>query len=122
MFSFRHIAHTLASYRCVTPLVLTPAVLMAGLVFAADPKPIYESPIVSAETKGHSVAIDVPLNGAKELYLVVSDAGDGFGCDWADWIEPNPHHFARSGQADGSQVESRGIGLRAGSTQPQLRR
>ncbi|QDV28896.1 NPCBM/NEW2 domain protein [Planctopirus ephydatiae] len=88
MFSFRHIAHTLASYRCVTPLVMTPALLMAGLVIAAETKPIYESPIVSAETKGHSVAIDVPLNGAKELYLVISDAGDGFGCDWADWVEP----------------------------------
>jgi putative membrane-bound dehydrogenase-like protein len=34
------------------------------------------------------VAIDVDITGAKELYLVVRDGGDGFGCDWADWAEP----------------------------------
>ena len=26
--------------------------------------------------------------GRKSLYLVVRDGGDGFGCDWADWVEP----------------------------------
>jgi putative membrane-bound dehydrogenase-like protein len=35
-----------------------------------------------------SIEIDVDISGAKELYLVVRDGGDGFGCDWADWAEP----------------------------------
>ena len=32
--------------------------------------------------------IDVDISNAKGLWLVVSDAGDGLGCDWADWIAP----------------------------------
>lgn len=51
-------------------------------------KPIFESPVVTAATPGHAVNIDVDLTGAKQLFLVVSDAGDGFGCDWANWVEP----------------------------------
>jgi hypothetical protein len=34
------------------------------------------------------VEIKVDLKGAKELYLAVTDGGDGFGADWAEWIEP----------------------------------
>ena len=37
---------------------------------------------------GGTVAIDVEITGAKELYLVVADGGDGNSCDWADWIDP----------------------------------
>ncbi|MCB9925651.1 MAG: DUF1080 domain-containing protein [Planctomycetaceae bacterium] len=51
-------------------------------------KPLFSSPIVTNKTPDHSVAIDVDLSGAKELFLVVTDAGNGFGCDWADWAEP----------------------------------
>ena len=43
---------------------------------------------MTRKTKGHAVAIDVDIKGAKELYLVVSDGGNGFACDWADWAEP----------------------------------
>ncbi|MCA9227185.1 MAG: NPCBM/NEW2 domain-containing protein, partial [Planctomycetales bacterium] len=39
-------------------------------------------------TPGHVVDITAEITGAKQLFLVVSDAGDGFGCDWADWAEP----------------------------------
>ena len=42
--------------------------------------------------------IDVDLAGAKELFLVVTDGGNGFACDWADWAEPR---FLR---ADGSEI------------------
>ncbi|MEO8498416.1 MAG: family 16 glycoside hydrolase, partial [Planctomycetota bacterium] len=35
-------------------------------------KPLYSSPIVTSKTPEHSVAIDVDLKGAKELYLVVT--------------------------------------------------
>ncbi|EMI22774.1 Glycosyl hydrolase family 98, putative carbohydrate-binding module domain protein [Rhodopirellula maiorica SM1] len=51
-------------------------------------KPIFKSKSVSKRTPGHTVSIDVPLGNAKQLYLVVSDAGNGFSCDWADWAEP----------------------------------
>lgn len=56
----------------------------------AGPKPrlIYSSPVINAQTKGHKVDAEVNLTGVKKLFLVVSDAGDGFGCDWADWLEP----------------------------------
>jgi putative membrane-bound dehydrogenase-like protein len=32
--------------------------------------------------------LDVALAGAKKLWLVVTDGGNGNSCDWADWIEP----------------------------------
>lgn len=51
-------------------------------------KPAFQSGTVSPQTEGHSVAIEADIKGAKELYLVVRDGGDSFGCDWADWIEP----------------------------------
>ena len=53
-----------------------------------DAKPVFASPTVSAGTKNHSVEIDADITGAKRLWLVVTDGGDGFGCDWADWAEP----------------------------------
>jgi len=54
--------------------------------FAQEPK--FQSKIVNTSTPGMSVEIDVDVTGAKELFLVVRDGGDGFGCDWADWAEP----------------------------------
>ncbi len=61
----------------------TAAIKPADLKSAA-----FASPVVSLETKGLSVNVDADITGAKELYLVITDAGDGFGCDWADWAEP----------------------------------
>ena len=55
---------------------------------AADPKPLFDSKVISSATPGHVVNVDVDLKGARELWLVVTDAGDGIGCDWADWAEP----------------------------------
>ncbi|MEZ6134545.1 MAG: NPCBM/NEW2 domain-containing protein [Pirellulaceae bacterium] len=55
---------------------------------AGGVKPIFESAVVTPKTEGHAVAIDVPLGDAKELFLVVRDGGNGYGCDWADWAEP----------------------------------
>ena len=60
----------------------------AASVHAADPKPLFDSKVVSKNTPGHAVDVDVDLTGAKELYLVVRDGGDGFMADWADWAEP----------------------------------
>ena len=62
---------------------------------AGDGK-LFQSPIVNKQTKGHAVEIDVPLNGAKSLFLVVTDGGDGYGCDWADWV--NPRFVGKDGE------------------------
>ena len=35
-----------------------------------------------------AVGIDVDISGAGELYLIVTDAGNGKSCDHADWIKP----------------------------------
>ncbi|MCC7422636.1 MAG: NPCBM/NEW2 domain-containing protein [Planctomycetaceae bacterium] len=76
---------TLASALSVCSLLLP---LSAASLRAADPKPLFDSKLVTAQTKGHAVDVDVDLNGAKSLYLVVTDGGNGFGADWADWAEP----------------------------------
>ena len=62
--------------------LLTPALALAA------PKPLFQSKIVDTNTPNHSVNIDVALEGAKELFLVVTDSGNGFTADWADWAEP----------------------------------
>lgn len=49
------------------------------------PEPAYSSAVIR---KGDVVDIRLTIEGATKLYLVVTDAGDGMGCDWADWIEP----------------------------------
>ena len=48
----------------------------------------FQSKTVSRSTPDHAIDIDVDISGAKKLFLVVDDAGDGYGMDWADWIEP----------------------------------
>src|ERR1700733_814353 len=54
----------------------------------ADSKPKFASKIVTSQTPGHAVDVDADISGAKHLYLVVTDADDGIGADWADWAEP----------------------------------
>ena len=49
---------------------------------------LFQSPVITKQTKGHSVEVNVALNGAKTVWLVANDGGDGFGCDWADWVNP----------------------------------
>ena len=52
-------------------------------------KPIAESPEMKPDT-ARLHEIKAKLDGAKELYLVVSDLG-GMAFDWANWIEPKLH-------------------------------
>lgn len=63
-------------------------VIAAGLVpaalGAAPAKPAWQSAVVTAGL----VDIDVKLDKVKRLWLVVDDGGDGYACDWADWLEP----------------------------------
>jgi putative membrane-bound dehydrogenase-like protein len=55
---------------------------------ADPPKPIASTSIVSTETPGHAAKIEADIKGQKNLYLVVTDGGNGFGSDWANWAEP----------------------------------
>src|SRR5690606_20416544 len=55
---------------------------------AVPAKPLASSPILTVNTPGHSAELEADITGAKQLYLVVTDGGDGYGCDWADWINP----------------------------------
>lgn len=57
-------------------------------VAAIGQEPKFKSKVVNTSTPGLAVDIDVDVTGAKELYLVVRDGGDGFTADWADWAEP----------------------------------
>lgn len=49
---------------------------------------IFTSPVITAATKEHRVDAEVDLRGVKKLFLVVTDGGDGFTSDWADWLQP----------------------------------
>ena len=51
-------------------------------------KPVFSSPLVTTATPGHRTPLKVNIQGAKLLHLVVTDGGNGYSCDWADWIEP----------------------------------
>jgi len=62
--------------------------LLAPTLLLAAPKPLFQSKLITKDTPNHSVEIDVSLEGAKELFLVVTDGGNGFTADWADWAEP----------------------------------
>ncbi|QDV26098.1 PVC-type heme-binding CxxCH protein [Aureliella helgolandensis] len=57
---------------------------------AASPKPLFASPSITSKTPGHAADIDVKLDGSAQskLFLVVTDGGNGYSCDWADWAEP----------------------------------
>lgn len=71
--------------------------LLAPVLALAAPKPLFQSKLISDKTPNHSVEIDVDVSQAKEMFLVVTDGGNGFGADWADWAEP------RLVMADGSE-------------------
>ena len=55
---------------------------------SATSTPKFQSPLVTSQTPGHAVLADVDVTGAKQVHLVVTDGGNGFNCDWADWAEP----------------------------------
>ena len=55
---------------------------------SAAKKPQFKSALVTPRTPKHRVAIEADIKGHTELHLVVLDGGDGYGCDWADWINP----------------------------------
>lgn len=72
--------------------------LCVPVLALAAPKPLFQSRLITAETPGHAVEVDIGLDGAREIFLVVTDGGNGIGGDWADWAEP------RFVKADGSEI------------------
>jgi putative membrane-bound dehydrogenase-like protein len=73
----------------------TPAPKPAASAPAENAKPVFSSGVIHTEP----VVIKAALKDAKELYLVVTDAGDGIVADWADWMEPTLI------KADGSKIK-----------------
>jgi len=73
--------------RLLTILATLP---ILALQSSADekPKPLFVSSMVTSKTPGHSIDIEVDLKGSRSLFLVIDETSDGYGCDWADWIEP----------------------------------
>jgi putative heme-binding domain-containing protein len=57
----------------------------------SDDAILFASDVVSADTPGHAVNVDVEVEGLHTIFLVVTDAGDGVQCDFANWAEP---HFS----------------------------
>jgi alpha-galactosidase len=51
-------------------------------------RPVFVSPLVTRETPGHGVDVDVDLAGAARLVLVAEGGEDGTGWDHALWVEP----------------------------------
>jgi putative membrane-bound dehydrogenase-like protein len=51
-------------------------------------KPLFASKVVTAQTPGQGIDVSAEIKGVKELHLYISDAGNGYGCDWADWVNP----------------------------------
>ena len=65
-----------------------PASTKLGARATKSPNLLYLSPVVNINTPGYQLDVEANLNGAKSLFLVVTDAGDGIVADWADWIKP----------------------------------
>ena len=76
----------LSSTPC-TFLLAASFALHAAALAADGPKPAFETPLMTSRTTPRILDVDVPLKGAKELYLAVSDEGSP-SCDWSDWLEP----------------------------------
>lgn len=54
-------------------------------------KRLFMSQKITPLTKRHRVEIDVSINDVRDLYLIASDGGDGYTCDWVDWVDPRIH-------------------------------
>ncbi len=55
---------------------------------AGTSKPLFAGKTLSTGMPGHVMEITADLKGAKELHLLITDAGNGYSCDWADWVNP----------------------------------
>ena len=55
------------------------------------PRKLFQSAVVNTSTPGHRTKIEADLTGVSDLFLVVTDGGNGYACDWADWVDPMLH-------------------------------
>ncbi len=89
-FDFESIQKTLDEWNGRKTVALVPAAT-PGAKKKDKSKPtsaLFQSAVISKATSNHSVDISVELKNAKKLFLAVTDAGDGYGCDWANWVNP----------------------------------
>jgi hypothetical protein len=64
----------------------------------ADGELAYESEVLRGLGKTREIAI--PINGARSLRLVVADAGDGYSCDMANWVDARLHRALQTKASD----------------------
>ncbi|MDP1560958.1 MAG: NPCBM/NEW2 domain-containing protein [Pirellulaceae bacterium] len=64
---------------------------------ASPARKLAQTKVITKQTPGHAEELEVDVTGVEKLFLVVNDGGNGFACDWADWIEPT---LSGSGQPD----------------------
>ncbi|MEM9643710.1 MAG: PVC-type heme-binding CxxCH protein [Planctomycetota bacterium] len=55
---------------------------------AAVPRLLDATALITTTTSRHRVDLQTPITGVKDLFLVVTDGGNGYECDWADWVDP----------------------------------
>ena len=55
---------------------------------AGKEKAKFASKVLKIGDKDHAIEISADIKGAKELHLMVSDGGNGYSHDWADWVNP----------------------------------
>lgn len=77
----------------------------------ADGKKLFDSGVMRLNDPAKRV--DVALGGARELLLLVGDAGDGISCDHADWAEATLYGGATEPTAEPDRYEVKAHGLRA---------
>ena len=55
---------------------------------ASPAEAAWASPVITRQTPGQAVALDVNISGAQKLYLNVRNGGDDIAWDHADWLNP----------------------------------
>ncbi len=49
---------------------------------------LFSSKLVTTSTEGHAVKVRANIKGVQNLYLTITDGGNSYSCDWADWALP----------------------------------
>ena len=82
------------SYFNLHGLILLSFISICQMTIQAQDKTIeakdalFASKVITTHTIGHAVEIKTKIKDAQNLYLTVSDAGDSYACDWANWAYP----------------------------------
>ena len=82
---------------------------------AAAPAASFKSAVVTRQTPDRAVPIDFDITGAKQLYLVVTDGGNGNACDWAAWA--NPRLVGDAGERKLTEIDWRAASSQWGTAQ-----